>query len=162
MCIPLPRKRESQWNYMKQGVLGEHLNSNPTRRPIMRYYALVIVMGLGLAMATPNDANAQYIYKYYDYDLVTVKSSYSTYTSYDMFVDSWGSTSTRSEYFIDSGRRRWSLVESTFDIVPGYSYTSYNTTSLQYYRLCGSTYYSSSTGCYYYKCACGRTFYYRP
>lgn len=133
----------------------------------MNRITMAIVLGLA-ALTTPNNmtpkANATdvYIYKYYPYDYSYVKQYYTTWTSYDMFVDSWGSTGTKTEYFIDSGRRRWTLVDSTFDVTPGYSYTSYSSTTLQYYRLCGSTYYSSTTGCYYYRCKCGRTFYWSP
>lgn len=130
----------------------------------MRYIPLAIVMALtGLAITTPQNAKADvYVYKYYDYDYAYVKLNYSTWTTYDMFVDRWGDSGLRSEYFYDGGGRRWTLLDTTFSITPGYTYTGYSTVSRQYYRLCGTTYYSSATGCYYYRCKCGRTFYWVP
>lgn len=128
-----------------------------------RYKAtLIIVLAvIGLA-STTQSAKAQYVY--YPYDYGYVKTHYSTWSAYDMFVSSWGSTGTRSEYFIDSGSRTWRLLDTTYSITPGYSYLGsyYFGSDLRYYKLCGTTYYSVATNCYYYRCKCGRTFYWTP
>lgn len=129
------------------------------RNPI-KLILMLAVFGLG---SMSNNAKAD-VYVYTPYDYTYVKSNYSTWTTYDIYVSSWGETKTRSEYFYDSTGRKWSLVTTTYDITPGYSYSGsyYVGTDLRYYRLCGSTYYSSVTNCYYYRCACGRTFVYYP
>lgn len=176
MCIPLPRKRESQWNYMKQGVLGEQsqpkawavaqVNSQKRIRQKMNRITMAIVLGLA-ALTTPTfmpKANAQTVYSYRAYDYDYVRTNYAKWSSYDIYVSGWGNTKTKTEYFSDSIGRRWNLVETTYDIVPGYTYSStyYVNTELRYYRLCGDTYYSRTTGCWYYRCKCGRTFVYDP
>lgn len=120
---------------------------------------LLVLFGLTSTQTAKAD-----VYVYNPYDYTYVKSYYSTWTAYDIHVSSWGETKTRSEYFYDSTGRKWSLVTTTYDITPGYSYSGsyYVGTDLRYYKLCGWTYYSSTTGCYYYKCKCGRTFAYYP
>ncbi len=131
----------------------------------MRNPALAIIMAFtGLAMMTPTDAKAQTVYSYRAYDYDYVRTNYTKWSSYDIYVSGWGNTKTKTEYFSDSVGRRWNLVETTYDIVPGYTYSStyYVNTELRYYRLCGDTYYSSTTGCWYYRCKCGRTFVYDP
>jgi hypothetical protein len=129
------------------------------RNPIIPTLLLAFI---GLASMSNNAKADVYLYRAYDYGYV--KSYYNTWTEYDIYVSSWGNTSTKTEYFNDSIGRRWNLVTTTYDIVPGYSYTGsyYVGTDLRYYRLCGSTYYSATTGCYYYRCKCGRTFVYVP
>ncbi len=90
----------------------------------------------------------------------TIKK-YTTYTTYDLYVERWYRTRTRTEYFYDRYGRRWTLLEDTYDVAPKYEYVGSVTVkqTVTYQRLCGRIRWSAATGHYYYECACGRVFY---
>ena len=90
------------------------------------------------------------------YDATYTYRRYASYTPYRLYVHKWYGVHTRSESFSDVYGKRWTRLESSYSIVPGYSYIGNDQ------ELCGDIRYSAETGTYYYCCSCGVTFYYRP
>ncbi len=130
---------------------------------------LLIAMACGL-VATPSAARAD-TYYYGGYTYYTPSAfyaptvqTYTTLTSYNLYVDRWAYQGTDTESFTDATGNEWKIVKSTYKIKRGYEYLgSYTYQTRPYYQqLCGRIRWCPDTRMYIYVCECGRTFYWVP